>query len=320
MTAFAIQTRSLVKTYTVGGGEFFGGKTIHAVDGLSLNVPEGSIYGLLGRNAAGKTTTIRMAMGLARPTSGTIEVFGLNPAQDPERVRVLEQVGYVPEDKILVGGTPRGLLTLNRAFYPDTWSDELARKVVDHLELPLDATNLSLGNKTKMALAAAIAQRSRLLILDEPTTGLDPVALDALLRLLVEDCTVDGRTIFLSSHQLAEIEQIADHIGIMDGGKILVEGPLDDIRSSFRRLTVTGANLPTRGNSILSTRRDAHATQYVVQRDPDAFARELTHNGATIVDSTPLSLNEIFLALCRTRDGREAARREDEGTDSEVSV
>ena len=124
MTAFAIQTRSLVKTYTVGGGEFFGGKTIHAVDGLSLNVPEGSIYGLLGRNAAGKTTTIRMAMGLARPTSGTIEVFGLNPAQDPERVRVLEQVGYVPEDKILVGGTPRGLLTLNRAFYPDTWSDE----------------------------------------------------------------------------------------------------------------------------------------------------------------------------------------------------
>ncbi|MGC2110716.1 MAG: ABC transporter ATP-binding protein [Candidatus Korobacteraceae bacterium] len=314
MTAFAIQTRSLVKTYTVGGRE------IRAVDGLSLNVPEGSIYGLLGRNAAGKTTTIRMAMGLARPTSGTIEVFGLNPARDPERVTVLEQVGYVPEDKQLGGGTPRVLLTLNRAFYPGTWSDELALKVVDRLELPLDATNLSLGNKTKCALAVAIAQRSRLLILDEPTTGLDPVVLDALLRLLVDDCTADGRTIFLSSHQLAEIEQIADHIGIMDRGKILVEGPLEDIRANFRRLTVTGANLPTGGDSILSARRDVHATQYVIQRDPEVFALELTRNGATIVDSTPLSLNEIFLALCRTPDSQGTAGGENGKASPEVSV
>jgi ABC-2 type transport system ATP-binding protein len=312
MTPFAIQTHSLVKTYWVGG------RKIRAVDGLSLNVPEGSIYGLLGRNAAGKTTTIRMAMGLARPTWGAIEVFGLNPARDPERVKVLEQVGYVPEDKVLGGGTARSLLTLNRAFYPGTWSDDLARKVVDRLELPLDATNLSLGNKTKCALAVAIAQRSRLLILDEPTTGLDPVVLDALLRLLVEDCTADGRTIFLSSHQLAEIEQIADHIGIMDRGKILVEGPLDDIRSSFRRLTVTGANLPTRGDSILNARRDVHVTQYVIQRDPDAFALDLTRNGATIVDSTPLSLNEIFLALCGTPASQETAGDEDEKTDPGV--
>ncbi len=237
MTAFAIQTHSLVKTYglihTVFG---LGRERVRAVDSLSLNVPEGSIYGLLGRNAAGKTTTIRMAMGLARPTSGTIEVFGLNPARDPERVTVLEQVGYVPEDKELMAGSPRLLLQVNRAFYPATWSDDLARKIVDRLEVPLDTpfTSQSLGNKTKCALAAAIAQRSRLLILDEPTTGLDPVVRDELLRLLVEDCTADGRTIFLSSHQLTEIEQIADHIGIMDRGKILVEGPLDDIRASFR--------------------------------------------------------------------------------------
>jgi ABC-2 type transport system ATP-binding protein len=312
MTAFAIQTRSLVKTYGLS-------KQIRAVDGLWLNVPEGSIYGLLGRNAAGKTTTIRMAMGLARPTSGTIEVFGLNPARDPERVTVLEQVGFVPEDKALMGGTPRVQLQINRAFYPGTWSDELARKVVDRLELPLDEANLSLGNKTKCALAIAIAQRSRLLILDEPTTGLDPVVLDELLRVLVEDCTADGRTIFLSSHQLAEIEQIADHIGIMDRGKILVEGPLDDIRSSFRRLTVTGASLPTGGDFILTARCDAHATQYVTRRDPETFALGLTRNGATIVDSTPLSLNEIFLALCRTPD-KETGEGQDGNASSEVSL
>ncbi len=131
MTNFAIRTQNLAKIY--GSGR----KAIHAVDGLSLNVPEGSIYGLLGRNSSGKTTTIRMAMGLARPPSGNIEVFGLNPWQDPQRVEVLSQVGYVPEDKTLAY-TPRQALQVNRSFYPDTWSDDLARKVVDRLELPLD--------------------------------------------------------------------------------------------------------------------------------------------------------------------------------------
>jgi ABC-2 type transport system ATP-binding protein len=296
---YAIRTESLVKTYG------FGRKATRAVDGLSLNVPEGSIYGLLGRNSSGKTTTIRMAMGLARPTSGSIEVLGLNPWPDPSRVEMLRQVAFVPEDKANIGLTVRKLLALNRSFYPDTWSDDLARKVVDRLELPLDTPfiKLSLGNKTKSALACAIAQRSRLLILDEPTTGLDPIALDELLRLLVEDCTADGRTIFLSTHQLAEIEQIADHIGIMDRGKILLEGPLDDIRSNFRRVTVTGANLPGSGPQILSARREAHATQYILRDAPDEFINNLKQQGATIVDSEPLSLNEIFLALCRREEG-----------------
>jgi ABC-type multidrug transport system ATPase subunit len=298
MTSYAIQTSALVKTYGLGS------KATRAVDGLNLNVPEGSIYGLLGRNSAGKTTTIRMAMGLARPTSGDIRVFDLDPRRDPDRVDMLAQVGYVPEDKALLALTPRKLLELNRSFYPSTWSDALARKVVDRLELPLDTAflKLSLGNKTKAALAVAIAQRSRLLILDEPTTGLDPIALDELLRLLVEDCTADGHTIFLSTHQLAEIEQIADHIGIMDRGKILLEGPLDDIRSRFRRVTVTGENLPSTAPAILHVRRERHATQFILQADPEPFLRELTAQGATVVETTPLSLNEIFLELCRREE------------------
>jgi ABC-2 type transport system ATP-binding protein len=226
---------------------------------------------------------------------------------------MLRQVGYVPEDKALVGMTARRLFELNRAFYPDTWSDDLARKAVDRLELPLDTTfiKLSLGNKTKAALAVAIAQRSRLLILDEPTTGLDPVALDALLRVLVEDCTSEGRTIFLSSHQLNEMEQIADHIGIMDRGRLLLEGPLDDIRAGFRRVTVTGAALPQSAPAILNMRCERHATQYVVQRDPEAFEAELNRNGATVLDSAPLSLHDIFLELCRKDEGpRDSSGRE----------
>jgi ABC-2 type transport system ATP-binding protein len=304
MTTFAIETDQLVKTYGLGK------KTIRAVDGLSLHVPEGSIYGLLGRNSSGKTTTIRMAMGLARPTAGTMRVFGMDPARDPERVRVLEQVGYVPEDKALLGFNTRKLLELNRNFYPATWSDALARKVVERLELSLDQPipRLSLGNKTKSALVTAIAQRSRLLVLDEPTTGLDPVALDQLLRLLVEECTAEGRTIFLSSHQLAEIEQIADTIGIMDKGKLLLEGPLDDVRARFRRVTVTGEALPERrAGVILTRRREGHATQYVLQASPEAFVRELVSQGATVVDSAPMSLNEIFLELCRKEEGKPEA-------------
>jgi ABC-2 type transport system ATP-binding protein len=298
---YALQSCDLVKTYNTGIFK----KKVNAVDRLSLNVPEGSIYGLLGRNSAGKTTTIRIAMGLARPTAGTMRVFGLDPSRDPQRVAVLEQVGYVPEDKILVPSlTVRRLLELNRAFYPSTWSDALARKVCARLELPLDLafTRASLGNKTKSALAAAIAQRSRLLILDEPTTGLDPVVLDELLRLIVEDCTADGRTVLLSTHQLPEIEKIADYIGIMDRGKLLLEGRLDDIRSCFRRLTVAGASLPETDPCILSVKRDTNATEYILQRDPVEFERLLATNGAAVIESAPLSLNEIFLELCRTSE------------------
>jgi ABC-2 type transport system ATP-binding protein len=300
---YAIQTQDLVKTYTAGK-PFLGRKT-NAVNGLALNVPEGSIYGLLGRNSAGKTTTIRMAMGLARPTSGKMEVFGLDPAVDPSRVQVLRQVGYVPEDKLLAGAvTVRRVLELNRGFYPETWSDSFARRLCERLELPLDTLypKLSLGNKTKSALVAAMAQRSRLLVLDEPTTGLDPVVLDELLRILVEDCTTDGRTIFLSTHQLPEIERIADYIGIMDRGKLLLEGRLDDIRASFRRIVVTGASLPEAGPNLLSSKQDGHGRQYILRDDPAAFEKGLQRHGATIVSSVPLSLTELFLELCRTAE------------------
>ncbi len=303
MSKLAVQTNDLVKTYGVLRNRST------AVDGLSLRVPEGAIYGLLGRNSAGKTTTLRMLLGLARPNSGMIRVLGCDPTRDAERVRMLAQVGFVPEDKALLGYSARRHFEINRRFYPETWSDALAVKVCDRLELPLDVpfAKLSLGNKTKLALATAIAQRSRLLILDEPTTGLDPVALDALLRLLVEDCTADGRTILLSSHQLAEIEQIADQIGIMDRGRLLVEGPLDEIRAQFARVTVAGSGLPAAGGCVLTARRDRHGMQYVLRGEHAEFVRGLVAQGATVVESSPLSLNEIFLEMCRRAEDRDVS-------------
>jgi ABC-type multidrug transport system ATPase subunit len=306
MIAPVVETHSLTKVFT----GMHGAK--RAVDGLSLSVPEGAIYGLLGRNSAGKTTTIRMLMGLARVSSGSIRIFGLDPMCERERVEMLSLVGYVPEDKTLLGLSARKLFELNRCFYPKTWSDDLARKAVERLELPIDTpfVRLSMGNKTKCALITAIAQRSRLLILDEPTTGLDPIALDALLRLLVEDCTADGRTILLSSHQLAEIEQISDHIAIVDSGNLLLEDRLDKILSSFGRVTAAGTALPRSGPSILSARNEGNVTQYVLRSDPGGFIAGLTRNGATVVDTSPLSLNEIFLELCRGEKNEKHAASE----------
>jgi ABC-2 type transport system ATP-binding protein len=299
---WAIETDGLTKWYRTG----------YAVKDLALRVPRGSVFGLLGRNSAGKTTTIRMLMSLARPTEGEARVLGLNPAVERERVAMLARVGYVPEVKDQsLGLPPEKLLALNRGFYPETWSDALARKVVDRLELPLKTpfSKLSMGNKTKAVLAMAIAQASELLILDEPTTGLDPVAIDELLRLLVEDCTADGRTVFLSTHQLQEVEQIADYIAILDAGRVVVAGPLDTIRSDFRRVTAVGNRLPERGEAaeIVSAAPAGHAMEYVLQSNAENFAARLRAQGAEVVSAEPMSLNEIFLAVCRKAENSEAA-------------
>ena len=189
---YAIATQDVSKIY---------GKT-PVVSGLTLHVPHGAIYGLLGRNGAGKTTTIRMLISLARPSSGSLSVLSLDPIRD--RVAMLARTGYVPDEKLLPVLTGEKLLAINRGFYPDTWSDKHAAEYIRRFEIPMDKkfSKLSLGSKTKVYLMLAMAQRPELLILDEPTTGLDPVMVDQLQRNLVEDFAAEGGTVFLSSHQL----------------------------------------------------------------------------------------------------------------------
>jgi len=287
---FAVTADGLVKRY----------KDVAAVDGLRLRVPRGAIYGLLGRNGAGKTTAIRMMMSLARPAEGELRVLGRDP--QTERVEVLKRVGYVPDVKELLMGTAEKLVALNRGFYPETWSDAHAEKYARRLEIPMKMqfAKLSLGNKTKVWLLLALAQRSELLVLDEPTSGLDPVAIDELLRILVEDCTENGRTVFLSSHQLPEIEKVCDWVGIIQRGKMLLEERLDDVRERYRRVTAAGAGLPEQvGGQVLAVSRDAEMVEYLVSGDAEGFAAELMAHGAAVSDVSPVSLTEIFLKLCR---------------------
>jgi ABC-2 type transport system ATP-binding protein len=149
----------------------------------------------------------------------------------------------------------------------------------------------------------ALSQGADLLIFDEPVTGLDPVVVDVFLRILVEDVMGEGRTVFISSQQLSDVEQIADWVGLIDQGKLLLEARLDDIKSQFRWVTVAGADLPqTNFPRVLLVASEGNFHKYLVKKDAEAFAAELSRQGATVAEVAPMSLREIFLALVRMEE------------------
>jgi ABC-2 type transport system ATP-binding protein len=279
----AIETRGLVKRY----------RSIDVVNGLNLSVPKGAIYTLVGRNGSGKTTTIRMLLDLARPDSGTAHVLGMD--SHAERTKVLERVGYVSDRPLLGGWTGEQLVRFNRGFYP-RWSDELAARYVRVFDIPMKQKfrNLSRGNQTKMWLLLALAQQPDVLILDEPTAGLDPVVTDQLLRVLVEDVAAEGRTVFMSSHHLSEVERIADWVGMIDKGKLLLEAPMEELRAKFRRIQVAGV-AETAPTAAMRVRRSGGSTEYVVRDGAEEFVDSLEREGATVLQSSPMNLSEIFL-------------------------
>jgi ABC-2 type transport system ATP-binding protein len=287
MNDLAIETHALHKHY----GD------IRAVDGLDMHVPRGAVYGFLGRNGAGKTTTIRLLAGLAHASGGAMRVLDLDPRVDSEAI--LARTGLVIEKMLLPSMTGNDLVRFNRGFFP-RWSDALARKYAEVFELDMTRKfkKLSTGNRTKLCLLLALAQGAELIMLDEPTAGLDPVVTDQLLRVMVEDFANEGRTLFLSSHHLSEVERIAEWVGIIDHGKLLLEARLDDMRTSFRRVRVVGEALPlAEWPDIVSANSGEGTTEYVVRANADAFAAHLQSQGATVLDVTPLNLSEIFLEV-----------------------
>jgi len=293
MSEYAITTDRLAKYYS----------RLRAVDGLNLRVPRGSMYGFLGRNGAGKTTTIRMLMGLARPTLGSATLFGLRWPENG--LAILERVGYLPEKKQLFDSmTGCDLVRFNRPYFP-RWSDEAAKKYAQLLEIPMDRAfkKLSLGNRTKLCLLLAMAQGADMLVLDEPTSGLDPVVMDELLRVLVEDYAGEGRTIFLSSHNLAEVEKVADWVGIIDEGKLLLEAPLEEIRADFRRVIASGNSLPAGpAPQVISARACDNVCDYFLRNGADNFVAGLRNQGASVLEVSHLNLEQVFLRLVKKEE------------------
>ena len=293
MTDHVIATRGLVKRY--GQQE--------AVNGLEMRVPAGAVYGFLGRNGAGKSTTIKMLMGLARPDSGSASVLGLDCAT--QTLDILRRVAFVGENKVLYDElTAEEMVRFTRSFYP-RWSEPAAEACARRLELPMRQRfkTLSKGNRAKVWLLLAVGQAAELLVLDEPTAGLDPVNQDALLQLLAEGDGAGTATVFFSSHDLAEVERICDWVGIVDAGRMLLEARLDDIREHYRLVIAEGRDLPMeRAAPVLSATRSGSFSRYLVARDADGFAARLRSQGASVTEVTPLSLRDVFLELVRKED------------------
>src|SRR5215469_7921363 len=273
MSELAISVNRLTKVY----GD------VLAVNRLDLSVPRGSIYGFLGRNGAGKTSTIKMLLGLTRPTSGSAHVLGMDILAS--RMPILRRIAFVSEKKTLPPSlTPSELVRFSRGFYP-TWSDSAVEKYSRLLEIPMNQRfeQLSNGNQTKVWLLVALCQGADLLILDEPTTALDPITVDQLMRVLAQDARERGSTIFFSSHQLEEVETIAEYVGFIDRGILLLEARLDDIKGEFRLITAAGNSLPAQTSpQVLAVDVGQQSYRYVVTKDAEGFAAGLSRNGATV--------------------------------------
>jgi len=258
-----------------------------------------------------------MLLGLVRPTKGSTRVLGHDPTREDELMRILERVAFVPQRKQLYPwATPAELVRMNKGYFP-RWSDDAAARLAQRLEIPMKTAfrKLSIGNQSKVALLLALAQEAEVLILDEPSAGLDPVMVDEILRTLIEDHVSQGHTIFLSSHHLGEVEQICDWVGILEQGHLLLESRLEEIRQEFRLVIATGEGLSVASSSnVVSATTDGRFRRYVVAREADRFAAELRSQGAAILEITPLGLRELFLHLVRKEDsctsGNAGAKRE----------
>ena len=210
----------------------FGDKT--ALDSVSLSLPRGAVYGLVGANGAGKTTLIRHIMGLLRAEAGSVRVFGLDPVADP--VAVLSRIGYLSEENDIPGWMRVDeLIRYSRAFYSE-WDDPYAEELRDAFALDPAAKiiNLSKGQKARMGLLIALAHQPDLLVLDEPSSGLDPIVRRDILGAVIRTIADEGRTVLFSSHLLEEVEQVADHVTMISDGRIVLSGALETIKESHR--------------------------------------------------------------------------------------
>lgn len=281
---------------------------LEAVSRLNLRVGVNRITGFLGRNGAGKTTTLKMLLGISRPSSGSGKVLGY-PIDDRRQSREMRRhVAYVAEDKETYGYyRVAEMIDFTKSFYRD-WRSDVEVRLITQFDLPLrfKVSQLSKGMRTKLALLLALARRPDLLILDEPSEGLDPVAIEQLLQALVT-AAADGTTIFFSSHQIADVERIADHVCIIDRGKLVLDASLDDIRQGYRRVTFGFSTDPPgvdfAGEGVASVRTEGRQMTVVASRHAEAVVERAHALGAVSVDTSPVSLRELFLETV-TEDAR----------------
>jgi ABC-2 type transport system ATP-binding protein len=288
-----IHTQALCKNY---------GPT-EALRGLDLSVPRGSLCAFLGRNGAGKTTTLKLLMGLARPTAGHAEVFGLPCGSTFSSLEIRTRAAFITEGKSLFPYmTVDQVIAFTRGFFPH-WRADLEQHYRRLFELPADRNVrvLSKGMLSKLHLLLALCRNAELLILDEPTEGLDPVVTEQVLQALVSFVAAGEGTVFFSSHRLPEIEQICDRICLIHEGRLLFQESLDDLKEHCRRVhLVFNDDADAPANALATAgivRRDGRTLSVLARRGAADIVRQARALGATSIDVQPVSLKELFLEM-----------------------
>jgi ABC-2 type transport system ATP-binding protein len=283
---------------TVAGLSRRFGRTL-ALDDVSVEVPRGEVFGLVGENGAGKTTLIQHLLGRFRAQSGTVRVFGLDPVRDP--VGVLARVGYLSEERDLPGWLRVGeLMGYLQAFYPG-WDERYVEELLRRFELDPGAKLMSLsqGQRARAGLVAAMAHRPDLLLLDEPSAGLDPVVRRDILHAIVRTVADEGRTVLFSSHLLDEVERVSDRVAMIDRGRIVLCGRVDEVKAEHRRVTLlfdeSQPGPPSLGGTSVC---EGFGREWsMVWRGPaEEAAARAARSGARVVDERTPSLDEIFVS------------------------
>src|SRR3954466_13526734 len=276
-------------------------RSTEVLRGVTLQVARGRTFAFLGRNAAGKTTTIRMLLGLLNRDDGAIRVLGIDPEREPLELR--RRIGYLAEDQTMYGWMRvEEIVRFVAPFYP-TWDHELAFKYVRDFELPFRTRikHLSKGQNVRLGLVLALAHRPELVILDDPALGLDPIMRKQFNRDLITHLQGEGRTVFYSSHLLYEVEPVADEVAILDGGRIIRQAETEALRRDVKQIILSyDAFAAVRDDlAVLDQRTDGDRIAVVVE-DAERTIDIVRHEGieCRVVD---LNLDEIFEAYVAGR-------------------
>jgi len=273
-----------------------------ALDNVSLRVPRGIVLGLIGVNGSGKTTLLKHVLGLLRAESGTVRVFERDPVADP--AGVLSRIGYLSEENDLPPWmTVAELIRYTKAFYPG-WRDDYAEELRRQFGLDLGARidTLSKGQKARAGLLAALAYRPELLVLDEPSSGLDPLVRRDILGAIIRTVADEGRTVLFSSHLLDEVERVVDYVAMIDKGRIVFAAAMDDIQTNHRRLTLRFAEArshPPELSGALSWEGAGQEWTAVCHGRAEELQTAVSACGGRIVEEQSVGLDEIFVARMR---------------------
>lgn len=285
------------------------GRTDALMD-LDLAIRPGCVLGLVGENGAGKTTLVRHLLGMLRAQSGTVRVFGLDPVLDP--VGVLGRIGYLSEKRdIPLWMRVRELLRYTAAFHPG-WDEGYAKRLVSDFGLDPDdrLRNLSNGQQARAALIAAVAHRPELLLLDEPSAGLDAAVRRDILGAIIRTVSDEGRTVLFSSHLLDEVERVSDSVAMIHKGRIVMSGPLDDVKQAHRRLTLRFPEARTTPPALpgaITCEGGGREWTVLCHGDLGALPDVVRDSGGAIVEEAVPSLEDIFVARV---SGRRATTEE----------